>query len=104
MYGQLLDLQSISRVDYLEAELAVDRARRALELAEQNMQAMEEAIQAELEANELRLQSAEQHLAQARAELDAVIIRSPRSGLLTSRITEPASGALIQRGQPGEQS
>src|SRR5690625_9590 len=99
MYGQLLDLQSISRVDYLEAELAVDRARRALELAEQNLQAMEEAIQAELEANELRLQSAEQRLAQARADLDALIIRAPRSGLLTSLITELEVGALIQRGQ-----
>src|SRR5690625_7673092 len=42
MYGHLLDLQSICRVDYLEAKLLEDRARRALEQAKQNLQTMEE--------------------------------------------------------------
>jgi HlyD family secretion protein len=98
MLEELLARQSVSRVDYLEARLALERAELTTERRRENLQSIQLATEAELESHQLRLEVARAQFAAAQSDLQELVIRALRDGLVTSLNADIHVGAFVGRG------
>lgn len=99
MLEVLLQQKSISRLEFLQAQMEKTRAELRAELGLKNIEVTRRATEAELRATRLQRESAERALESARTDLDRLTIRADRAGLLTVLGSDVKVGALVQRGQ-----
>jgi len=98
MLDVLLEQHIVSRLDSLEAGIALTKARLRHKLAVQKLAAIETATKAELRAKRLHLSSTESDLEAAKTDLVKLSVRAAEDGVLSILNDAIEPGAMVHRG------
>lgn len=95
----LMEQRIMARLDYLRAETSVEQARLRLSLNTRNFEAFKQSREADQRAYEYRLEGARKQLAIVEYDIEQLIVRADREGLLNELGEGIETGSPIQRGQ-----
>lgn len=95
----LMAQRIMARLDYLRAETSLEQARLRLSLNTRNLEAFKRSREADQRAYDYRLEGARKQLAIVEYDIEQLIVRADRAGLLNELGDGIEAGSPIQRGQ-----
>lgn len=94
----LLEQQILARLDYLRAQINLEKSQLRFELARRNMEAYEQSRRADARAYEYRLEEAQKHLAMIEQDIRYLQVRAESEGILNELSEQIEVGKPIRRG------
>lgn len=94
----LLEQQILARLDYLRAQINLEKSQLRFELAQRNMAAYEQSRRADARAYEYRLEEAQKQLAMIEQDIRYLQVRAESAGILNELNEQIEVGKPVRRG------